>query len=381
MAAGRLSVEGYDFRWFFLCQYFYLGVCFYMNTKTTVKSEEGLQVASVNWANLIVPTDYISEISGLNSAVFKVSPLERGYGTTFGNSIRRILLSSMRGFAITSVKFDGITHEFTTISGVREDVTDIILNLKKVVILYDPTSSDPDFKCEARIDAVGPCVVTAGMISGVDVVNRDHVICNIDKEGKFSATLRIGAGVGYVPSSENEDDSLPVGTIAIDSLFSPVRSVSFYVDNSRVGSDTEYDRLSLTIETNGAITPQLALAIAAKVMQIQLDSFINFTIKKSYDAVDAEVLQFDYHLLRKLEDVELSVRSQNCLKNDNIIYIGDLIVKTESEMLKTPNFGRKSLNEIKDLLHSYGLRFGMIIPEWPPENIAELAKQYEDLLG
>lgn len=352
------------------------------NTKTTQGSEiqdYNTGIISANWNALIKPNEYTIESQGVNTAVFKIEPLERGFGVTLANAVRRILLSSLQGAAITSIKIDGVDHEYSSLNGVREDVIDIILNLKGVVIKYGGTE-----KKRMALKATGPCIVTAGMIEAphdCEIVNKEHVICTLDKNAKINMELNVGVGKGYVSANENRQLEMGIGVIPIDSLYSPIKRVTFKVEHTRVGSETEYDSLDLTIETNGAITPDLALGLAAKIIQEQLQVFIKFSDTEEVKKVEEKALPFEIELLRKVDDLELSVRSQNCLKNDNIRYIGDLVSKTEGEMLRTPNFGRKSLNEIKELLLSKNLRFGMEVPGWPPENIEELAKKYEEYLN
>lgn len=336
-------------------------------------------IMAPNWANLIKPTEYKESSVGNNTSVFKIEPLERGFGTTLGNALRRVLLSSLQGAAITTVKIEGVDHEFSAISGVREDMTEVILNLKQLAIKYGGSE-----RKRISLKATGPCVVTASMIdtaNDIEIVNGDHVICTLDKGAKINMEMTVCTGKGYVSANDNRKAELPLGVMPIDSIYSPVKRVTFKVENSRVGSETEYDKLFLTIETNGTLSPELSLGLSAKILQDQLNVFVNFCTEEVNQADEEDKLPFDVQLLKKVDDLELSVRSQNCLKNDNIVYIGDLVVKTEGEMLKTPNFGRKSLNEIKELLSSMGLKFGMEIPGWPPENIEDLAKKHEEQLG
>jgi DNA-directed RNA polymerase subunit alpha len=231
------------------------------------------------------------------------------------------------------------------------------------------------------LNAVGPCEVTAAMIEtghDVEIVNKDLVICTLSKGATLDMELLCETGRGYVPAAQNRKGDQSIGVIPIDALFSPVSNVSYKVENCRVGQVTDYDRLIMKVETNGSISAEMAVALAARIVQDQMQLFINFQEVKEENLEELEDLKFDPNLLRKVDELELSVRSQNCLKNDNIVYIGDLVCKTENEMLKTPNFGRKSLNEIKEVLATMGLKFGMEIPEWPPENIEELAKRYEE---
>jgi DNA-directed RNA polymerase subunit alpha len=336
-------------------------------------------IIAANWTSLIKPEKYSEDKLGENSSMFRIDPLERGFGTTLGNALRRILLSCLQGAAITSVRIEGVDHEFSTISGVIEDVTEVILNLKQVVFRY--AGQD---KKRLTLKASGPGPVTAGMIdtpSDIEVINKDHIICHLDKGASLSMEITVQTGRGYVSANDNRHLETPLGVMPIDSIYSPVKRVTFKVENSRVGSETEYDKLFLTIETDGSLSAELALGLAAKVLQDQLNIFVSFKDVEEAKEEQEESLPFDIQLLRKVDDLELSVRSQNCLKNDNIVYIGDLVVKSEGEMLKTPNFGRKSLNEIKELLQSMNLKFGMYVPGWPPENIEELVKKFEDQLG
>lgn len=331
-----------------------------------------------NWQDLIKPTklDISPSKQNPNEAVVIAEPLERGFGHTFGVALRRILLSSLQGAAITMMKIEGVLHEFSAIPGVREDVTEIVLNVKDIKIRA--LSSE---KKRLTLSATGPCEVTAGMItapSDVDILNKNLVICTLDKGAKLNIEFTVETGKGYVRAQRASD--APIGLIPVDALFSPVTKVSYKVENARVGQVTDYDKLILTVETDGSVKPDDAVALAARILQDQLRLFINFeetaVETKTEDKPD---LPFSPWLLKKVYDLdELSVRATNCLKNDNIVYVGDLVQKTENEMLKTPNFGRKSLNEIKEKLAKIGLRFGMDVPNWPPENIEDLAKKYED---
>lgn len=353
-----------------------------MQSKSKARDQyrEGAKnIFAANWASLIKPSEFVQDVTDNKTSIFKIEPLERGFGVTLANSLRRILLSSLQGAAIVSLKIEGVDHEFSTVTGLREDVTDIVLNTKQIVVKYGGTE-----KKRLTLKATGPCTVTAGMIETTDdieIVNKEHIICTLDKGAKLHIEFNIKTGKGYTSAAENRNPEMPLGIIPIDSIYSPVKRVTYKVDHSRVGSDTEYDKLYLTIETNGSLSPELALGFAAKILQDQLQVFIKFQDVEEVKQAEEEKLPFDINLLRKVDDLELSVRSQNCLKNDNITYIGDLVVKTESEMLKTPNFGRKSLNEIKDLLSTMNLRFGMEVQGWPPEEIEELSKKFEEQLG
>ena len=330
---------------------------------------------SLNWVNLTKPSNYSIEELRENVSTFHIEPIEKGFGLTLGNSLRRVLLSSLQGTAICAVRISGVEHEYSVIDGVREDVVEIILNLKLVVIKGSTGFEKKKFTLS--ISKQGP--VTAGMIKtvgGLEIVNTDLVICNVTQNIKLDMEFIVMSDKGYKVANEHELLSYGDNFIAIDSLFSPVTKCTFKITDSRVGSSTEYDKLSLTIQTNGSIKPDLALALSAKIFQKQLQVFINFQEVEEIKKPEVEDLAFDSNLLRKVNDLELSVRSQNCLKNDNISYIGDLVMKTESRMLKTPNFGRKSLNEIKDILASMGLKFGMEIKGWPPKDIEELRQKH-----
>ncbi|MEX2451342.1 MAG: DNA-directed RNA polymerase subunit alpha [Rhodospirillales bacterium] len=332
-----------------------------------------------NWQELIKPTklDIVPGGDPSRTATIVAEPLERGFGLTLGNALRRILLSSLQGGAVTSVQIDGVLHEFSTIPGVREDVTDIILNIKGLGLRMDAEGSK-------RMSLVfeGPGEVKASMIQtgpDITVMDPDLVICTVDEGAKISMELTVEMGKGYVPAGLNRAEEAPIGLIPIDAVFSPVRKVTYKVENTRVGQATDYDKLSLEVTTNGAVTPEDAVALAARIMQDQLQLFINFEEPQLVKEVEEhEELPFNRNLLRKVDELELSVRSANCLKNDNIIYIGDLVQKSEADMLRTPNFGRKSLNEIKEVLSQMGLHLGMEIPNWPPENIEDLAKKLEE---
>lgn len=330
-----------------------------------------------NWQELIKPTNLeIVPSDGGNKAKIVVEPLERGFGLTLGNALRRILLSSLQGGAVTAIKIDGVLHEFSVIPGVREDVTDIVLNVKGLAVAVH--SDGPKMM---TLKAEGPCEVTAAMIEtghDVEIKNPDLVICTLDAGAKINMELTVNTGKGYVPASQNKPSDAPIGLIAVDAIYSPIRRVSYRVDRTRVGQVTDYDKLTLVVETNGVVTPEDAVAFSARILQDQLKPFINFDEPESEAEVEKEELPFNKNLLKKVEELELSVRSANCLKNDNIVYIGDLVQKTEAEMLRTPNFGRKSLNEIKEVLAKMGIHLGMETPGWPPENIEELIKRVDD---
>jgi DNA-directed RNA polymerase subunit alpha len=331
-----------------------------------------------NWKALIKPSKLeVKTHENKSIATITAEPLEKGYALTIGNSLRRIMLSSIRGSAVTSIQIDGVLHEFSSIKGVREDVTDIVLNVKSLAL-----KSHSDSPKKLILDASGPGEIKANKIlenPDVEILNPDFTICNLDEGTKFHMELTVNSGKGYVPANLNKIKDPPLGLIAIDSLFSPVKKVSYSVSTAREGKALDYDKLTLEIETNGSITAEDALAYAARIYQDQLSMFINFDEPKETIQQQIPVEpEFNKNLLKKVDELELSVRSMNCLKNDNIIYIGDLVQKTESEMLRTPNFGRKSLNEIKEVLSSMSLYLGMEVPNWPPENIAELSQKLEE---
>ncbi|MEC7301662.1 MAG: DNA-directed RNA polymerase subunit alpha [Pseudomonadota bacterium] len=332
-----------------------------------------------NWQALIKPNKLNVEggVDPERSATIVAEPLERGFGLTLGNALRRVLLSSLQGAAVTAIQIEGVLHEFSSLPEVREDVTNIILNIKSLALRMHGEGPK-----KMQLSVNGPCEVTAEMIEtghDIEVMNRDLVICTLDKGAKFNMELTVDTGKGYVAAANNRPADAPVGLIPVDSVFSPVRKATYKVENTRVGQVTDYDKLSVSLETNGTVTPEDAVALAARILQDQLQLFINFEEPTARAEEDRpSELPFNKNLLRKVDELELSVRSANCLKNDNIVYIGDLVQKTEAEMLRTPNFGRKSLNEIKEVLTQMGLHLGMEIPTWPPENIEELAKRLEE---
>ena len=329
-----------------------------------------------NWQELIKPTK-LAISSENNIGVLVAEPLERGFGLTLGNALRRILLSSLQGAAVTSVQIDGVLHEFSSIAGVREDVTDIILNVKELAIRM---RSEGAKRMVVRKQGQG--AVTAGdiqTVGDIEILNPDLVLCTLDEGAEIRMEFTVDTGKGYIAAERNRPEDAPIGLIPVDSLFSPVRKVSYKTENTREGQVLDYDKLTLRLETDGSITPEDAVAFAARILQDQLSVFINFEEpEKEIVQEQSQELEFNPALLKKVDELELSVRSSNCLKNDNIIYIGDLILKTEQKMLSTANFGRKSLNEIKEVLASMGLHLGMEVPSWPPENIEELAKRYDD---
>ncbi len=351
-----------------------------------------MAINAKNWQELKKPValDKKGGGDGKRKAVFVAEPLERGFGLTLGNALRRVLLSSLQGAAVTSIKIENVLHEFSSLTGVREDVTDIVLNVKQIALRMQGEGSK-----RLQLTATGPGEVKAGDIAttgDIEVMNPELVICHLDDGATLNMELAVQPGKGYVPASANRPADAPIGLIPVDALYSPVRQVAYKVENTRVGQELDYDKLTLTIETDGTLTPEDAVAYAARILQDQLQLFVHFddglaaaapvattTMAPIGGVVEPEAgsNQLNRFLLKKVDELELSVRSANCLKNDNIIYIGDLVQKTEAEMLRTPNFGRKSLNEIKEVLSSMGLRLGMEIPGWPPENIEEMAKKLE----
>ena len=320
------------------------------------------------WREMIKPKGFEVDRDSLRDdyAKFIIRPLERGFGVTLGNSLRRILLSSMMGSAVTAVKFEGVLHEFTTIPDVLEDVTDIILNLKEVRF----KQYTADF-LTLKISKKGPGKVTAADIQvsdKVEVLNPDQVIATLGANGNFNAEVIVGFGRGYVPV-ENRETDLPIGFIGVDALYSPIRKVNYTVSNARVGQRTDYDALTLEVWTDGSLKPEESVALSSKIMKEQLQIFLTFdeTMEPAEEQREIGSPTLNENLFRSVDDLELSVRSANCLKNANIRYIGELVVRSEAEMLKTKNFGRKSLNEIKEILGEMGLGLGMKIDGWPPQ--------------
>ena len=326
-----------------------------------------MNIVTRNWRDLIRPRGIQVEAETLTEfyGKFTCEPLERGYGITIGNSLRRVLLSSLQGAAITAIRVEGALHEFTTVGDVVEDVTDMILNLKEVVLKAAQAKT-----YTVRIDKEGPGPVYARdiqLVDGLQVLNPDHLIATLDKKGPLSMELTVNVGRGYVPAERNKTPGMSIGTIPIDALFSPVRKVNYTVTNARVGQQTDYDKLTLEVWTNGAVRPQDAVAYAAKILKEQLSIFINFeeTEETHYASSGSEEEPLNENLFRSVDELELSVRSANCLQNANIQLIGELVQRTEQDMLKTKNFGRKSLKEIKEILANMGLSLGMKIDSWP----------------
>jgi len=337
-----------------------------------------MTILKESWHSLTKPSSIVVK-DGYNNFTKSIITLEafsRGFGTTLGNALRRVMLSSISGFAVTAVRIEGVLHEYSSVEGVKEDVLDIIMNLKSLAITKGESSS-----LILKLSSNKPGPVYAGAIelpSGVEIINKDLLICNLNKGGKIDMQIVVECGKGYVVAEQGKKtDQSSVGMILIDAMFSPVKKVSYKVENARVGQITDFDKLILEVDTNGSITPQDAVGVAAKILQEQLQVFINFDVEK----IDAPVRkendfepEFNKNLLKTIDELELSVRSYNCLKNENIIYVGDLVSKSEAEMLKTANFGRKSLNELKENLKAMGLGFGMKLVSWPPKNMEELLK-------
>ncbi len=332
-----------------------------------------------NWQTLMKASkmniNYVS--ADLREAEIILDPLERGFGMTLGTSLRRVLLSSLQGAAITALRVDGVLHEYSAISGVKEDMVEVILNLKKLSVKLNS-----DLPKRMRLVCSKPGIVYARDIecpSEIEILDPDHEICTLDSGGKISMEFIVQSGKGYVPASQHNYEEKPIGLIPIDAIFSPVRRVVFRVQPTRVGQRTDYDQLIMRIETNGSIKPDDALALAAKILKSQLEQFISFEEQDPLvPQKQAENLPFPSSLFKRVGELDLSVRATNCLLSEDILYIGDLVQKTESDMLRTPNFGRKSLNEIKEVLAQMGLGFGMSFPGWPPSNIEELAESFED---
>jgi DNA-directed RNA polymerase subunit alpha len=330
------------------------------------ETDRSMDFMARNWRELIRPRGVsLDQDSASDSyAKFSCEPLERGYGITLGNSLRRVLLSSLQGAAVTALRIEGALHEFTTIPDVVEDVSDIILNLKEIVFKAADSRS-----YTVRIDKEGPGPVLASdiqLVDGLQVLNPDHLIAVLDKKGPFQAELTVNVSRSYVPAERNKTAMMPLGTIPVDALFSPVRKVNYQVTNARVGQVTDYDKLVLEVWTDGSVLPRDAVAFAAKILKEQLNIWINFEeVEEVYPQPGDEEEPLNENLFRSVEELELSVRSANCLQNANIQLIGELVQRSEQDMLKTKNFGRKSLKEIKEILTNMGLTLGMKIDNWP----------------
>jgi DNA-directed RNA polymerase subunit alpha len=325
------------------------------------------QMMSRNWRDLIRPKAITldPETATPFYGKFTCEPLERGFGITIGNSLRRVLLASLQGAAITAIRIEGALHEFTTIPDVVEDVTDIILNLKEVVLKAEAPRA-----FTVRLEKEGPGSVRAGdidVVEGLTVLNPEKHIATLDKKGPLGMEFTVNVGRGYVPAERNKSPTMPIGTIPIDALFSPIRKVNYTVQNARVGQVTDYDKLVLEVWTNGAVKPSDAVAFAAKILREQLSIWINFEEAEEtpYQSLGQEEEPLNENLFRSVDELELSVRSANCLQNANITLIGELVQKSEQDMLKTKNFGRKSLKEIKEILATMGLGLGMKFDNWP----------------
>ncbi len=336
-----------------------------------------MAILKESWQLLTKPGSIVIKegYDNVKKSVIVMEPFERGFGNTLGNALRRVLLSSVAGFAVTSIKIEGVLHEYSAVEGVKEDVIDIIMNIKSLAITKDDSSS-----CIIKLSSNKPGPVYAGSIelpAGVEIINKDLVICTLNKGAKIDIQMHVECGKGYVVADQSKKNERGVGSVMIDSVFSPVKRVAYKVENARVGQITDYDKLILEIDTDGSISPQDALGVAAKILQEQLQVFINFDISKvdvtARKEIDLEP-EFNKNLLKTIDELELSVRSYNCLKNENIIYVGDLVSRSEAEMLKTANFGRKSLNELKENLKAMNLGFGMKIANWPPKNLEDLLK-------
>jgi len=336
-----------------------------------------MAILKESWHSLTKPSSITLKdgYDNTTKSVIIMEPFARGYGNTLGNALRRVLLSSINGFAVTSVKIEGISHEYGAIEGVKEDVLDIIMNLKSLAIVKNDGAP---FTLKLSSNKPGP--VYAGAIelpAGVEIFNRDLLICTLEKGAKIEMQMHVECGKGYVVANQDKKAERAIGNIMVDAIFSPVKKVSYRVENARVEQITDYDKLIIEIDTNGTISPQDALGVAAKILQEQLQVFVNFDVAKidaPIQRVTFDEPEFNKNLLKTIDELELSVRSYNCLKNENIIYVGDLVSRSEAEMLKTANFGRKSLNELKDNLKIMGLSFGMKLTNWPPKNLEELLK-------
>jgi DNA-directed RNA polymerase subunit alpha len=337
-------------------------------------------VIARNWRELIRPRRLEVEEDSLTSTYgrFYCEPLERGFGTTLGNALRRVLLSSLQGAAITNIRIDGVLHEFSTIPGVMEDVATVVLNLKDVRVRMN--SEGPKL---VRVKKSGEGILTAGDLVSTDqtveIMNPEHKICTLGPDSDFEMEVTVDLGKGYVLADKNKTEEMPIGTIPIDSVFSPIRRVNYTVTPARVGRETDFDRLNVELWTDGAIEPTDAIAFAAKILKEQLTIFINFEEQTETPALHVDEPEpLNPNLFKSVDELELSVRSANCLQNANIRFIGELVQKTEAEMLKTKNFGRKSLNEIKDTLSSLGLSLGMTIDNLPARKDLERMREQRE---
>ena len=331
-----------------------------------------------NWRELIRPRVLESDEQASDTYwKFSCEPLERGFGVTLGNALRRVLLSSLQGAAITAVRINGVLHEFSTIPGVMEDVSDIVLNLKEVRLRMHGEGPKT-----LRVHKKGEGVLTAGELSmedsSVEVINPDRRIATLSTEAEVEMELMVSTGKGYVPAEKNKTEDMPIGTIPIDAIFSPVQKINYTVTPARVGRETDFDRLNLEIWTDGTVAPADAVAYAAKILKEQLSIFINFEEPVEVSqALPEEPRPLNPNLFKSVDELELSVRSANCLQNANIRYIGELVQRTEAEMLKTKNFGRKSLNEIKEVLASMGFELGTTLESFPERHEIERLRDRE----
>jgi len=309
----------------------------------------------------------VEEIVPGRTAKIAFEPLERGFGTTFGNSLRRMLLSSLAGASVTMVRIDGVAHEFDTIKGVREDVMDIILSLKEIDLKCDTDGSHV-----LSLDVKGPAVVTASSLNvsgSVHVLNPDMVLAHLNEDGALKMEVTVDTGRGYVPAQERVDVERAAGTLLVDASYSPIRRVATRVENARIGQNTNYDKLIMEIETNGALSPEEAIHEAASIVESQLAVFLDFDAVVREDTKADDGINLEEMLRQPIDHLDLSVRSMNCLKSDNVFYVGDLVMRNEQDMLRTPNFGRKSLTEIKEVLNKMGLGLGMKVENWPPQGL------------
>lgn len=330
-----------------------------------------------SWEKLNKPNNVVikDQLDPERKADIILEPFEKGFGHTLCNTLRRVVLSYISGFAVTSIKIDDVLHEYGSIEGVKEDVVGIIMNVKSLII-----SKQDSAPCVLKLSSSKEGAVLASDIetpAGVEILNKDLVICNLNEGASINIQMNVEFGSGYVPAKNNNNKELPVGTILIDTAFSPIKNFNYKVEDSRIGDVINYDKVTISIETDGTIKPDDAIAVASKIIQDQMDIFINFEVEplpKSEPNNEGEA-ELNKNLIKSIEELELSVRSYNCLKNEKITYVGDLVSKTESDMLKTSNFGRKSLNELKDNLKDMGLTFGMKLENWPPDNLEELSKQ------
>jgi DNA-directed RNA polymerase subunit alpha len=333
------------------------------------------ELVARNWRELIRPRQLEADGESPRYGKFSCEPLERGFGTTLGNALRRVLLSSLQGAAVTSVRVDGVLHEFSTIPGVMEDMSEIVLNLKDVRLRVHS-----DGEKTVRIHKKGEGALTAGDLdsqdSSIDILNPEHRIATLSPEADVEMEITVGTGKGYVPAEKNKTEEMPIGTVPIDSIFSPITKVNYVVSPARVGRETDFDKLALEVWTDGTVAPVDAVAYAAKILKEQLTIFINFEEPTEMLApLPEEPTPLNPNLFKSVDELELSVRSANCLQNANIRFIGELVQRTEPEMLRTKNFGRKSLNEIKELLTSMGLELGMTLENYPERQDLERMRE------